>query len=174
MVLQVGSGREIDIHRFDSLDADINDIANALSKIPRFGGHTELPYSVAEHCILASQYGNTPKAKLALLLHDAGEAYIGDITTPLKVMLKEIKEIEANILERIFKKYNLNYQEWHHLVKDVDYDLYTLESNTFFKKGKSYFVPKVAVEINCYPHDVVRDMYLERFQNLCQQATTLV
>lgn len=63
---------------------DFYDIAEALSKIPRFVGHTPgLVYSVAQHCCIVCD--NAPlDAKPWALLHDAAEAYLNDISKPLK------------------------------------------------------------------------------------------
>jgi len=60
----------------------IEDIAHALSLINRYTGHTRLPYSVAEHCVRASYV--TSGDALVNLLHDAAEAYVGDIASPQK------------------------------------------------------------------------------------------
>jgi hypothetical protein len=65
----------------------VEDIAHALSQVCRFGGHTRTFYSVAEHCVLASRLLENTSAhdyRLAALLHDAHEAYLGDLPTPLK------------------------------------------------------------------------------------------
>ena len=64
---------------------DIKDIAHSLSLTNRYRGHTSVPYSVAEHCVRVSrECHNDP---LAGLLHDAAEAYIGDISSPQKTEL---------------------------------------------------------------------------------------
>ena len=66
----------------------IEDIAASLAKICRYNGHTRVPYSVAQHSIWvarqikASGYG--AKLQLAGLMHDAAEAYLGDMPTPVQ------------------------------------------------------------------------------------------
>lgn len=66
----------------------IEEIAHALAQINRFTGHAKRPYSVAEHSLLvasiAASEGVTPVQQLAALLHDAHEAYVGDLASPAK------------------------------------------------------------------------------------------
>jgi hypothetical protein len=66
----------------------IEEIAHALALINRFTGHAKRPYSVAEHSLLvatiAASEGATPVQQLAALLHDAHEAYVGDLASPAK------------------------------------------------------------------------------------------
>jgi len=83
----------------------IEDIAHSLSLKCRFNGHTSSFYSVAQHCIQMSYWEKVHQKWL--LFHDAAEAYIGDISTPIKQQFPEIWKIEDQILHVLAKKYNL-------------------------------------------------------------------
>jgi hypothetical protein len=74
-------------------DIDPADIAHALSLLCRYGGHVDRFYSVAEHCVLMSEFV-APEHALAALLHDATEAYVVDVPRPLKAQLPEYRAIE--------------------------------------------------------------------------------
>jgi len=87
--------------RFDLVDPrpdDVNiiDIAHALANLSRFTGHARSFYSVAQHCVLGSFIVPIELAR-AFLLHDATEAFVGDVAAPLKGLLPEYQAIEARI-----------------------------------------------------------------------------
>lgn len=90
-------------------EISINDIAHSLSLMCRANGHFPEFYSVAQHCIccceeaLARNYDDT--VALACLLHDASEAYLADITRPVKHNLSTYLDIEKKLQESIYKKY---------------------------------------------------------------------
>ena len=88
----------------------IIDIAHALSNICRFTGHTKEFYSVAQHSVLVSNCQNTLEEQRAGLLHDATEAYVNDLPSPLKNSgyLDDYKILENRIHDVINDKYNIN------------------------------------------------------------------
>ena len=89
-------------------DIHIEDIAYSLAHVCRFTGHVRRFYSVAEHCMNMTL--NLPKElQLAGLLHDASEAYLNDINSPLKSTdeLQGYKKIENKIQIAIFNKYGI-------------------------------------------------------------------
>lgn len=104
----------------------IEDIAHALSRLPRFGGHLNRPYSVAQHCVLATKRVKGLANKKATLLHDASEAYLLDMPSPIKARMHEYKEHEDKLMAAIFEKFDVEYP-LNHAVKKVDREMLDLE-----------------------------------------------
>lgn len=93
--IQTSTGRAFDLLDPRAEDVVVADIAHALSRINRFSGHTHgQPYSVAHHSMLVAEllasWGAPPSIVREGLLHDAGEAYYGDITSPVKRALRDL------------------------------------------------------------------------------------
>ena len=93
-------------------DADqivITDIAHALSMLCRANGHFKSFYSVGQHSINCMQEakarGHSRKIQLACLLHDASEAYLSDVTRPVKEELPRYKEIEIPLQNLVWNKW---------------------------------------------------------------------
>lgn len=109
--LLMDHGSCIDILNPFHEDIRIETIARGLSRAPRWRGMTTLPYSVAQHCLIASAWaerlGQDP---LAALLHDASETYLGDIATPVKRHMalagKPVEDVEARCIAAIAKAFN--------------------------------------------------------------------
>jgi len=92
-------------------EVNIEDIAHALSLICRFNGHCNEFYSVAQHSVLVSDIVRPPEAFVALL-HDGAEAYLGDVTSPVKRHLPNVKEIEKRLEKIIFQHFKIeNYDK---------------------------------------------------------------
>lgn len=87
-------------------EVDIEDIAHALSNICRFGGHTKYFYPVSQHCVLVSRFCSK-RNRLWGLLHDAPEAYAGDIIRPIKPHLSGYSRIEDSIMKAICQRFGL-------------------------------------------------------------------
>lgn len=116
--IETWSGKELWLPFADDEAICIEDIAHALCMVPRFAGHIDNFYSVAEHSINVARL--LPDGlKLQGLLHDATEAYLCDIPTPFKRMIPQYKELEDNLWATISAKYNVPY-ELDPQVKDAD------------------------------------------------------
>ena len=99
---------------FDPLQPDprlieITDIAHSLSMLCRANGHFMSFYSVGQHCINccneAAARGYSRRVQLACLLHDGSEAYLSDVTRPVKQELPQYKLIEEPLQDAIWLKY---------------------------------------------------------------------
>lgn len=84
----------------------LEDIAHGLAHTCRFSGQCRHFYSVAQHSVLVSMLTGSKNA-LAGLLHDASEAYIGDLAQPIKEGIASYKLLERRILERIGEQFNV-------------------------------------------------------------------
>ena len=93
----------------DAAAIDICDIAHALSLLCRANGHFPHFYSVGQHSVLcmreAEARGYSKRVQLGCLLHDASEAYLSDVTRPIKPSLPAYLEAEAHLQGLIFDKW---------------------------------------------------------------------
>jgi len=100
------SGVYFDLAAPERAPVDVVDISHALAHQCRFTGHTRRFYSVAEHSVHCS-YLVPPEDALAALLHDAAEAYIGDVSKPLKSMLPDYQALEKRVEAAVFAHFGL-------------------------------------------------------------------
>lgn len=110
--LQTYSGGRVSVMNPQPEEINIQDVAIALAKQCRFNGHCSEFYSVAEHCVrgakLALEWYGLGVAK-EFLLHDATEAYMGDMIRPVKRMIPQFEEMEQVFWKAISTKYKVPY-----------------------------------------------------------------
>lgn len=148
----VCSGIEFDFQNPTTGMIAINDIARGLAYKPHFGGHSPKFFSIAQHSILAVKMlpynwiENEPDMVLAALLHDAAEAYIGDIIKPIKELLPVFQEIEDKIIKVIFKKFDLDINCLP-VIKEYDIKAQEFEFKAFYENARyvSYLAPDEAL-----------------------------
>lgn len=157
------SGHKIDL-KFPTVDMiRIEDIATALSKICRFNGHIGEFYSVAQHCVLVSMMAPN-NLQRAALLHDAAEAYLGDVIKPLKIILGEVyleKELAFDLL--ICQKFKITMDQIKQ-VKDFDIRACNIEFDYFFRDKDELI--KIFGPAPCWDHHVAKQMFLQRFSEV--------
>jgi hypothetical protein len=133
--LQTYTGKKF--HPLDPRPEDIciEDIAHALALICRYNGHCKFPYSVAQHSLLMSWWGKINDIdRRWLLLHDAAEAYISDVPSPIKPMLSEFSRIEHNIMEVIAAKFELGKPDMN-FIKFADLAMLATEKRDVLNPG---------------------------------------
>lgn len=122
-VIQLASGKYVSLMDPQPEDIRLSDITWSLSHLCRFTGHSASFYSVAQHSVLVSRL--VPAAFAASgLLHDAAEAYVGDVSSPVKWYLEAhapgvFHDLEHRFLRVIAERYDLPYPE-PPVVKDAD------------------------------------------------------
>lgn len=138
----------------------IEDIAHSLSMQCRYNGHSEKFYSVAEHSVHVSHFCDN---KLWGLLHDAAEAYIGDLITPLKTSegFGAYRKAEARIMKAVCKRFDLP-QEMPEDVKKYDNVLLATEIRDLGLNIKSGFYP-LGFKINPMPPTETKMWFMRRF-----------
>lgn len=134
--IKLGSGVYFDLANPSHELIKIEDIAASLSKTCRFGGHCKGFYSVAEHCVLAAEAamdaGECGEACRAIFLHDAAEAYVGDVVKPLKVMLPEFCRIEKRIEREIEKAFGVDLFNHEGVIRKYDLAMLFCERRQLF------------------------------------------
>lgn len=109
-IIATASGKALDLLNPDPENVTIEEIAMSLSRECRFHNQTGAFYSVAQHCLEVSALCSTWEGRIWGLLHDAGEAYYGDLTTQLKAqpMIQDFwAYMEMQWLKMFAAKYQL-------------------------------------------------------------------
>lgn len=124
------SGRRFWLTDPRPMDVEAVDIAHNLSRLARYNGGTcGAPYSVAQHCVIGS-YLIEPRFAAHFLLHDAPEAYTGDIVTPIKDLMRaQYEAIEGPLFEAINTRFGVTWSDEAQVaVKATDNDMLVTES----------------------------------------------
>lgn len=165
-MMQTFTGKVIDLANFKEDDVRLPDIAHALSLINRFTGHSVEPYSVAQHSVLVSRIVEERHALWALL-HDASEAYIGDVATPLKTMLPNYRELEEQIQRAIAQKFGLKWPMPHE-IKEADLKALMAEKRDLIPGGHDWGIPvdPAAGEVVPLSWQDAKKLFEDRFKEL--------
>ena len=163
-------------------DIDLLDIAHALSNQCRFAGHTIRFYSVAEHSVYVSRVVPPGLAGLAraALLHDAAEAYVGDIATPIRNACPDISAFEKRLAGTITGMLGLE-PEIPQDVKEADVRMAATEARDFMFEDAAlldplaprkilylpkFWVPPYRTRLEAWSHRRAMREFLQRWCDL--------
>ena len=154
----------------DPADIDIEDVAHSLALLNRWCGHSTVPFSVAQHSLLVSQVVD-PEHALWGLLHDAAEAYIGDLPRPVKAEVERFRRIDRVLSGAISVRFGLG--ECPTEVKVADTRMLVTEARDLLRHRPEAWDRKLGVEP--YPFTIepadwksVKIAFLERFYDLME------
>jgi 5'-deoxynucleotidase YfbR-like HD superfamily hydrolase len=160
------AGHTINFLDFRVEDVRLEEIAHALSRLCRFGGHCREHYNVAHHAVLVSRWLEEKGAPLPVvyagLHHDDTEAYLGDVISPLKKLLPEYQKFEDRFAKVIGEALGFAYP-FPDLLKTADREI-------FYKENEDvrWQYPKNP-EIIPWNSGVSKYLYLETHKRLKEQ-----
>jgi 5'-nucleotidase len=173
--LQTVSGRWVNPFDPDPEQLDAHDIARALANLCRFGGHSRAFYSVAQHSVIVSRLveerGGDAEDAFAALMHDATEAYLGDMPHPIKhrsPLGAAFKAAEEDLEHAIRDRFRIKPDVPE--IKRADRALLATERRTF--SAETWHWPELAgvealdLEIAPLAPDEAAQAFMQRFAEL--------
>jgi len=147
--IRVLSGRVLDLRNLQPEDIYIEDIAWGLGRTLRYGGHIREDYTVAHHSIIMS-YLVAPEYALEALLHDAAEAYIGDIIWPVKTLFPAIEKFENMLALKIMQKFDVKTHGTDLLYTDAGYPEVSAPIPLYVKSGACESADQLMLQHECF------------------------
>lgn len=163
MIVTTYTGYQLNVFDPDPNDIDIVDIAVGLSRCCRFGGQPKFFYSVAQHSINGSLFINEHE-KLPFLLHDATEAYMGDIVRNIKEHLRDYKLIEGILSKAIFSKFGVVLYDKLE-IKRMDNVMMAAEAEVLMTNTGQWYFPEEPIKADIIEENMntVKNRYLNLF-----------
>lgn len=164
----LSSGSYFDFEAPETSVFTINDIAHGLAMTCRFAGQCRRFYSVAQHSVHVSE--NVPhEHAYQALMHDASEAFVGDMAKPLKVMLPEYVAIEKRVERAVFARFNVA-TPLPPTVKEADIVMLVTEQHQLMRNRDDWQYCRgrqpLDFPIPAWPPDEAKARFLARFDAL--------
>lgn len=154
----------------------IEDVAHSLARHCRYNGHVAHFYSVAEHCVILSHYVPEELA-LPALLHDAVEAYIGDIPAPFKDMHPALHDYETKVMTLVIDAFDLGHvssEDWKKVMY-ADKQICMDEMEHLMKGAPRWAMEPLGVprrKFVCYMPPLAKEQFLLRYEELTGKETS--
>ena len=154
----------------------ISDIANGLALICRYGGQGDVYkfYSVAEHSVLMAQYALEDAGSFAamyVLLHDASEAYLGDLVPAVKNAVgSSYAVLEDAIMNDIMRKYSAHH-DFRDYAKTIDRRIVPTEKAALMRHPQPWpsdAADPLPVGIECWRPVEAKMRFLSMWEDLRQ------
>ncbi len=162
------SGAYFDFTKPELSEFSIRDIAHALGNICRFTGHTGRFYSVAEHSVHCSQIVEDGH-QFAALMHDAAEAFVGDVAKPLKALLPDYAAIEERVEAAVLTRFGLP-PKMPLPVKTADMTMLRIEQAQAMDNADAWAdiadLSPHGVKLMFWPPEIATKRFLRRFEEL--------
>jgi hypothetical protein len=179
--LQTVSGRWVNPFDPDPEQLDPGDIARALANQCRFGGHSRVFYSVAQHSVIVSRLveerGGDAEDVFAALMHDATEAYLGDMPHPIKhrsPLGAAFKAAEDRLEQAIADRFAIRAGVAE--IKRADRALLATERRAFSSERWPWpeleGVEPLDLELTAWPPDEAADAFAQRYAELDARRAT--
>ena len=169
--IRLRSGLYLDLADPQPDQFTFSDIAGALSKLCRFGGQINNFYSVAEHLVLCADIaagdGLSRETQAAVLMHDAAEAFCGDVVRPLKVMLDDYRPVERRMQNVIGEKFGIDFDRHHDDIRKIDNEMVLAERRHLFSRDSVVWdgeesVRRLKIAPRCWAWDIAECMFVRR------------
>lgn len=169
----LSSGEYFDYEDAEGSLFNIGDVARGLSHICRFAGQCDRFYSVAEHSVYVSQIV-APELALAGLLHDAAEAFVGDMAKPLKVMCPDYQAIEKRIERAVLDRFGISLP-LDPAIKEADIVMLATEQAQIMRNRDDWEYTRgravADLTIQCLAPDDAFNLFIRRYEELTGQTS---
>lgn len=166
------SGQYFDFTAPEKYFFEIEDIAHGLSKLCRFTGQCYRFYSVAQHSAILSRIVPAEHA-LAGLMHDCAEAFLGDVSRPLKALLPDYQVIEKRVEAALFGMLRIPYP-LDPCIKTADAKMLRSEKATLMPPHDDKWdcdgEPMLGYPIVPMPPEAAFEFFMDRWRELAERG----
>lgn len=168
-IIETASGSLFNLEHPDPVIISIDDIATGLANTCRFNGQIsdDKYYSVAEHSVVcakvAAHHGYSQAQIMACLMHDAAEAYVGDVVTPFKKKLDPLYQNFETVVECAIEiRFGINFELHKQATKAIDDAVFNAECIALGRRAANYD-QDLRLNLRCWERQQARKEFLRYY-----------